>query len=35
MAMAYGGELWGKGGPTDTVRADTAAVAQGAVFLTA
>jgi multimeric flavodoxin WrbA len=35
MAMTYGGELWGKGGPPDTVRADTAAVAQAAIFLTA
>ena len=35
MAMTYGGELWGKGGPPDTVRADAAAVAQAAVFLSA
>jgi len=33
MAMAYGGELWGKGGPPDAVRADAAAVAQAATFL--
>ena len=35
MAMAYGGELWGKGGPPDAVKADAAAVAQAATFLTA
>jgi len=35
MAMNYGGELWGKGGPPDAVKADTAAVAQAASFLAA
>jgi multimeric flavodoxin WrbA len=35
MAMNYGGELWGKGGPPDAVKADTAAVAQAAAFLAA
>jgi NAD(P)H-dependent FMN reductase len=35
MAMNYGGELWGKGGPPDAVKADTAAVAQAAGFLAA
>lgn len=33
MAMNYGGELWGKGGPPDAVKADTAAIAQAAGFL--
>ena len=35
MAMNYGGELWGKGGPPDAVKADAAAVAQAAGFLAA
>jgi multimeric flavodoxin WrbA len=35
MSMNYGGELWGKGGPPDAVKADTAAVAQAAGFLIA
>ena len=35
MAMNYGGELWGKGGPPDAVKADAAAVAQAATFLAA
>ncbi|MEO7888333.1 MAG: NAD(P)H-dependent oxidoreductase [Polaromonas sp.] len=33
MAMNYRGELWGKGGPPDAVKADAAAVAQAATFL--
>jgi multimeric flavodoxin WrbA len=33
MAMSYGGELWGKGGPPDAVQADATAVAQAAAFL--
>lgn len=35
MAMRYGGELWGKGGPPDAVQADTGAVAQAATFFSA
>lgn len=35
MAMTYGGELWGKGEPPEAVKADAAAVAQAATFLTA
>jgi len=35
MTMNYGGELWGKGGPPDAVKADAAAVAQAAGFLAA
>ena len=34
MGMAYGGELWGKGGPPAAVQADAAAVAQAAGFFT-
>ncbi|MFO1343617.1 MAG: NAD(P)H-dependent oxidoreductase [Burkholderiales bacterium] len=30
--MAYGGELWGKGGPPDAVQSDAAAVGQAAQF---
>ncbi|WP_332777586.1 NAD(P)H-dependent oxidoreductase [Polaromonas sp.] len=33
LSMTYGGELWGKGGPPDAVKADAAAVAQAATFL--
>ena len=35
LSMAWGGELWGKGGPPDAVRADASAVAQSAAFLIA
>ncbi|HYW56999.1 MAG TPA: NAD(P)H-dependent oxidoreductase [Polaromonas sp.] len=35
LSMTYGGELWGKGGPPDTVKTDTEAVAQAATFLVA
>lgn len=35
MAMNYGGELWGKGGPPNAVKADSAAVAQAATFFRA
>lgn len=30
--MAYGGELWGKGGPPNAVQSDAAAIAQAAQF---
>jgi hypothetical protein len=35
LSMTWGGELWGKGGPPDAVRADATAVAQSATFLIA
>ena len=35
LSMAWGGELWGKGGPPDAVRADANAVTQSAMFLIA
>ncbi|MGE3348758.1 MAG: flavodoxin family protein [Ramlibacter sp.] len=35
LSMAWGGALWGKGGPPDAVPADTQAVAQAATFLIA
>jgi NAD(P)H-dependent FMN reductase len=33
LAMPWGGELWGKGGPPDAVKADAQAVASAARFL--
>jgi hypothetical protein len=33
LGMAWGGELWGKGGAPGAVQADAAAVAQAATFL--
>jgi multimeric flavodoxin WrbA len=33
LAMNWGGELWGKGGPPDAVKADLEAVGQAATFL--
>lgn len=35
MAMRYGGELWGKGGPPDAVQADAGALSQAATFFSA
>lgn len=35
LAMQWGGELWGKGGPPDAVRNDADAVGRSAGFLTA
>ena len=32
LGMPYAGELWGKGGPPDAVRADAAAIAQAEAF---
>jgi hypothetical protein len=35
LSMAWGGALWGKGGPPNAVQADAQAVAAAATFLTA